>query len=707
MENVFIRENKEYKNDIDVMKNYVEQNTLYVSKMLKIPLDKAREQVLKQIKKCKTKKDPIVRYMEREENGDKFEKTTTLSNYIGESLNKGRVIVPSLTVYLPPEIKRSLHADFLEGNINARNIDKKKAAVYKAEGKPDLAKHFDAMQKTRKVQNNSLSGSYASASTILFNPSAHYSLTSMTATATSIANSMTESMVAGNKHYINPEAVFSHITHILTVVDLKAISDVIVKYALYIPTVDEVIKVIRRSSDLYWTNSEFNNRLREYLNAMSGVELAAITYVNDLFNFKEHNKTLARTMLSKMSLRVKGVSTNHLEDLNNLPFFIINAVHHICASDIKGMRVKYDDMVGTETLDYLASTGINMYNTILEYKDLLQAFFRTRSLPVNISKMKSMTRRDTVLSDTDSTCASYDTWAKWFVNDEVKIFTDEAIALSATVMAIVTQTIEHSLRQYTTNMNIPNERKGLITYKGEFFWKTMTPMSVSKHYYANVSIKEGSVFKEDELELKGSNLIASNIPEELQKVHRDMIIEMNNTVTSNELINVTKYVTMIADIERDIKDKINKGNIEIFKLSKVKEAKAYKLSAEASPYIHHLFWEQVLSEKYGDAGTPPYTTIKVPTTLSTKRKFNEYLDTILDPIVKNNLIQFRNKYRKDTMGTFNIPLVIAGENGLPTELISAIDMNRVIFDLCNPFYMVMENYGVYRKDGMTYTEMGY
>lgn len=704
MGNIFIRDLKDYKIDMSPVQQYIKQATLYVHKTVGLSLEDAEKMVRKQIKKSDIV-NPEVKYNYRNDNGDVTVEQTSLMHYIEDNVRSNHIVVPSMTAYVHPSKDKSLHAEFLERNIASRNADKKKAFQYKQEGNSVLHGRFNTLQKSKKIANNSLSGAYASISTILYNPSAHYSLTSTTRTATSIANAVTESMVAGNKHYREPYIVLNYIVSTVQTVNYDSINNIINKYNIYKPTAEEVLTAIRRSSDLYWTNDLYFDKILELLNSLDGVERAMVLYVNDFYNLRVFNDGLVRGMISKLSKRVKGLTDNPLEVLNNSEEFVLNLIHHICAPDIKGKKVNYKDMVGSEELDYLGSTALNVNLTLEMYSDLLQAFFRNDVMPVSVAYIRDIVRRVTVLSDTDSTCATYQEWVEWYLGEI--LFSEEATAVSASVMSVVTQVLEHKLRQYTSNLNVPDNLKGKITYKGEFYWHTMTPMSVAKHYFASVAIQEGNVFANDDLELKGVNLIASNAPMFVQKITKDTIIEINETINRNEKLSLMKYIKIAADLERRLLKELAEGNTEVLKMGKLKEASGYKLGPDKSPYINHILWDTVLSDKYGKIDEPPYTTVKVPTTLKTKRLLNNFLDNMEDQVLKNKFLDFCAKYDKDSIGTFHLPMVIIGEHGIPEDLIPAIDSDRIVFDSLGALYMVLSGIGFYKKEGMKLIDMGY
>ncbi len=704
MSNVFIKPLQDYKMDSGPVKQYIEQTTLYISKKTGKTLEESKELALKILKKKDTR-NPEVTFNHRGDNGDVTEETTTMSNYLEDNLRNNYLVVPSLTAYEDKEKDASLHSAFLSKNIKSRNIDKKKAFQYKQEGNKVLHGRYNTLQKSRKIANNAMSGSYASISTILYNPSAHYSLTSTCRMATSIANAITESMAAGNKHYRNVKLVLNNIIGTIHILDLSLIEKMLIKYNLYRPTVDDVYKSILRSTRLYWNDVQGEKTIKDLLLTLTDIELSAVLYVNDIYHLRVYNDSFMREFIDVLSMRIENNTDKPLEVLENSEEFVLNLVHHICADDIKGKKVNYKDMVNTPELKVLGSTALNINITLAKYEDLLQTFFRNDVMPINVSEIRDMLRRVTVLSDTDSTCASYGEWVEWFLGEN--LINAKATAVSASVMTIASQVLEHKLRQYSANMNIPTELLDVISYKGEFYWTLFCNTPVAKHYHASVAIQEGNVFAKPDLEIKGVNLINSNSPMFVQKITQDTMKDIHFQLNNNKKVDLLKYLTIGANLEREIISKLMAGDIEILKTSKIKEAAGYKLEAARSPYIHHMFWEEVMLSKYGEIGKPPYTAVKIPTTLKSKRKMNEFVEKITDDGVKIRFREFLTKYSKEVIGTFNIPLIYVGEHGIPDELREAIDINRVVFDALSAFYMVLSTIGFSRKEGMKLLDLGY
>jgi len=713
---IFKRANTAYDIHLSPVSEYFKQSTSYISKMTGMSDELANKWVKKALKTFKLK-NPEVTYNEKQENGDMEVSSCKLTDYIKNVLASGDVVVPSFTTYMHPSKEKSLHADFLSINIAARKSDKKMSHKFeqasesetatpseKATAK-DKALYYEVMQKTRKVANNSLSGAYASKSSILFNPSAHYTLTSMTRCVASIGNAITESMVAGNKMFKTPQVVLNYLVAIVSNISKAKVNYALHKYNLHVPTPEEILKSIKLSSDRYWLNAETDQEVLDYLNKLDDAERAAVLYTNDMWNMRNYNEDVVRILIRRMIKRVEKGSVNQLDDLYHSPEGVTTTAHFICANEIKGKNIEYDKMVGSELLETLASTTRNISTWLIYYKPLIEAFFTTDILPLDITYIREMLRDVIVLSDTDSTCGSYDEWVRWYCGEDN--FETVGSSVAACVMMFNTQAMDHNIKQFARNMNIDPDRVELLKMKNEFYWPVFITANKNKHYFAMTAVKEGNVFAKPKLERKGVHLIASAIDQDLVKVSEEMMIEVSNKIIKREGINLFSYVKRIADIEREIIRKIDSGAVSMYKLEKVKNKDSYKNDEDKSPYMHHIVWREVFAAKYGSAGDPMYMVVKIPLKIKGKNELKAFMESIKDTDIRERWLKLLDDYDKDSIGTFKPPVMIVNTRGIPEEVKAVIDIKRIVFDNCTVFYNILESLGFYRKPKMMICEMGY
>jgi len=692
-----------YVNDVDPIRHYLEIGNYFLKTMKDSTLD-YKDKIKTFIKEIKSFKDPTVYFYERDINGKKNKSKTSLSSYIKYVKDTGDIIVPSFTVYFSKDKKASLHADFIGNNIKERSKHKKLAFKYKMNKQFEQFEYHNTIQKVKKIFNNSLSGAYASAGTVLNNPSAHYTLTSITRCVSGIGNALSESIISGNKHYKDPDVTLEHLVTIAYSTPTEEVERVIHKYNIHIPTADEVMASVIKSSSKYWRNLEKERIIFDFLNRIDGFKRAFILYSNDMYHFRTYNPDLMRGVIAEATTKVLITKTEEEYDdiLNLTDEWIYNTAALMCISDLRGK--KRDDFTLVDKRN-MASAIIGFTNTIDKYGDIFKLFLVTNIFPVSITDIKDMVREAIVLSDTDSTCSSYGSWVDWYFNKPT--FSDNGLAVSSVIIALVTQSMDHYIKLFAGNMNVKYEDAQSLEMKNEFVWDVFVNTNVSKHYFANVVSQEGNIYAIDlkkSLERKGVNLIAPNAYQPIRDMAEEMMIDIMNTTFKKETVPLTKYLNKVLEAEEIIKDLVYKGSPDVLKLEKIKDAKGYKKGELESPYTHYILWNKVFKPLYGDAPKPTFMAVKFPTTINSKNDMNIFLDSC-DEEFRNNFKDYLTLSGKSEIKVFRLPLIVTHTKGIPKELLPIISTDRVIIDNCRVLYMVLETLGFFIKPDETLTNM--
>ncbi len=286
---------------INILGDYIKDTTLLVSRDLNISQHEAKQIVLDIIKKKSDSGeviDPIVEYQGKDQNGDRVLKKRKLTKYFDGA--KSGILVPSGTVYVGHDVELSIHAENTENRVKLRSACKKEGFLAEQLGDMQTAGLKEKFQKAYKLGNNAITGLFDNAYNIHYCPSSHFTLTSVTASVTSIGNSIGESMTAGNRLYTKPEIVINHIISFTTNNDFDKIKSVVSKYNLYIPSVDDCMYLILKSTRFYWKSTEKDKEIRETLELLKPEERCAFVYVNDLYHFREFNPVLVRDLFSML-----------------------------------------------------------------------------------------------------------------------------------------------------------------------------------------------------------------------------------------------------------------------------------------------------------------------------------------------------------------------------------------------------------------------
>lgn len=693
MENPFILDIDSYKRDIASVKQYVEQASMFLHTTTKKDLDICREYVQNTIKnKTLTDiKDPKFTYLERQDTGDRIKETTTLSKYLQNAIDNELIISAPLTTYLPLHVKESYVARYLINNIKLRNIAKKAQFAAEAKGDITLKNIKNSEQTNRKLKNNAVSGAHVSNSTPLFNPTAHATLTSTCRCTAGYGNSNNEKLMSGNRHYYSPSVVINNITSIITITDLNKLQLVIDKYNLYIPTVDDTINCIKKSTDYYWHDKYNLDIITDYIVTLSPVQRAAVVYVGDLYHVMKLNSNFMKVFIGEISARDITVIDKPLDIIYQIREDYVELAHQIMSKELKGKGKDYRAL-DSKILNDLTATALHIENTVIKYKDFIQAIMVTPNVPASVANFPNSIREVALVSDTDSTIFTVQDWVRWYCGDIV--FTEEADAVAATCIFLASQAITHILAMMSANFGVDKSNLFLIAMKNEFKFSVFVPSNVAKHYFASITAQEGNIKADTEIEIKGVHLKNSNVPKPIIKAANQLMEKILDDTQQGKQISIFETLKFVADIERYVYDSIKKGSVEIFKILNIQKAEAYK-NPEQSNYQRHIFWNTTFGTKYSIMPEPPYGCIKVSTVLNNKKALTQWLDLMEDKALSDLLRKYIVDNNKSNLDVLFIPYEVTTQFGIPKEIMDIVDSRSIVADLCKIFYIILETLGIY------------
>lgn len=707
---VFVKEDKEYKQHMDPFEDYLRTMRNYLQRKYDLPKEKIEEYIKETIKK-NNPRNPTVKYNKKDRNGDMNIETTKLTSYLREVKEDDDIIVPTFTTYINHDKRESLHSVFITINKNARAVDKKKAFHAKLEGNMEAYNYFNTTQSKRKTTNNSLSGAYASNGTILFNESGHSTLTSITRCVSGIGNAISEIVVGGNRYFRTPESLINYLLTVIEHSDLDLVEEVIKEYNIYIPAVEEVFEKMLFSARWYWTSLEKEKEIKTIIENLTERERVAVVYTNDMWSVKDFNQDLTKDLIDGISFPCQDVnySKDPLEDLKEEFEGTDNLVRYIFANEIKGRILNYETMLKEKDplVFAMASTSKQVKETLYKYKKFFKAFFLTDILPPNVAYIQDMFRLNIVLSDTDSTCCAYDKWVEWYYGEKKDL--DRYVGVAGGIMTITTQLIAHNLKVFYHNLNIRPKYGNLLQMKNEYFWPVFVTSNKSKHYFASTMIREGNVYTELEREKKGVHFISSTYDKVITDTTNYLMDYITNTVGNNDKISLKHMCTTVANIERKIYKDFNENQYYMFKRDSIKNAKAYKNGPLESKYVYHLLWNEIFGEKYGVMDEPPYTIYNIPLEVENKTDFDDLKAMIAgtDPEVYKKFIAVTSKYNKTNISTMRIPKLILDRYGIPEELKGKVAIRKTIRQMCYSLYEVLTTIGFYKKEEQLMMDLGF
>ncbi len=697
--NTFLRPLEYYTRDIDAVAGYMQQTALYLNKMTGKPIRTCTDWLQKEFGPGGRFefKAPIANITVRDpQSGDRRPAQCDLKLLFDKIIENDLITSPSLTVYLPPHVKRSLLSQFIDINIKKRGVVKEEMFAAEAAGDELLASNKKNEQTSLKTRNNALSGAHSSKYTILYNKSTHSSLTSTCRSATSYGNANNEKLLAGSRHYWMPGIVTNNILAILAITDWEEFQSCMDTYELHYPSVEETMEVIHYSADLFWRNRKAMDRIQRLVEALEPIERAAFVYIGDLYHVRKFNSDMMRGFVGgffKERTKLKGTVDSVLDRIDADTVALVSLLRVDLIGEIRSFwDVKKK---APEKFEQLLASAEQVYDHAHEYHLFINAIMNTKNTPLSIARLPDTIRRVGLVSDTDSTMATVQRWAEWYCDGEMtgKLADD----VSDTMIYVATQNIAHMLAIMSANMGVERDNIHRYSMKNEFKFSSFSLTNKAKHYFSVITSQEGVLKEEPELEVKGVALRTSNIPPVIMNEFRDTIRNMAMTVADGKKLKMMPIVKRLADIERDIVRSVKDGEYLYLKTGQIKNKEAYT-TPESSAFFYHGFWEDTFAAKYGSAGEPTYGVVKIAVNLDNKTQIRRWLDGMEDVAMRTRLEEWFKRHPKKTFIQFLLPEHICSTRGIPQEILDAADFRRIIFSSVEPYYHVLETIGLYAID---------
>lgn len=687
-ENPFLLPEVEYQRDIDVKKGYIQQVAKYLSLQLKRPYEDMLKYVLAKVAKggLFAFKDPAMRQLIRKARGHRIQDETTFLGYIEEIRESERIVSPSLVVYERPEVERSVTAEWLDDNIAARKRSKKAMFELKQIGELMKSALADYDQNARKIRINSVSGMRGFQGNPLFLATGHSSLTSMCRAAAGYGNATVERFMAGSKHYHSPEIAKANLVAIITIENLSRVQKVIDEYKLVYPTVDDVMDMVDRSSSLYWVIPNENAIIREMVCGMTQLERATVCYSGDMYHLAKFNPEVVRDLMGEMiAINIEGmgqVDTDAI--LKTVDTTAIAYINALCANILKGSTHKLVRENNPEGWQIIGRTAQRFKEASAKYASLITNLFAPKHLPPTVAALKGIQRRVCLAADTDSSIFTTEYWVEWYTGHLKRGEIEDRIWYLTTYMSC--QCIAHSLAMLSANVGVERSQLFRLAMKNEYAFPVFALTNLAKHYFSFMSMREGNVYEENELEIKGVELRGSTVPKHILKAAEEMMNNIATHVNEGRKMNAGKLLRFVADHEMETIQSIKRGEYKYLRSAQIKP--------DSNKMLHHELWQDVFAPKYGISVAPPYPCVKVTSELVNKTKVREWLESMEDQELAKRMAAWMIKYNRKDISTFYLPTQVIKSSGLPIELQEAANVRKLAYQINSGFYRILESCGL-------------
>lgn len=271
-------------------------------------------------------------------------------------------------------------------------------------------------------------------------------------------------------------------------------------------------------------------------------------------------------------------------------------------------------------------------------------------------------------------------------------------------MFVATQCMAHQMAVFSANMGVKGDMVFAIQMKPEYFFPVFGQTPVAKHYFTFKIVQEGKVFEQPDFEIKGVHLKNSAYPVSIRDSSAE---EMKSTLLSlydNQKIQLLDVLKSTVELENKIEKSILSSKIDYFKGMTIKPKTTYKAGPLKSNYAHHQLWVDVFEKKYGSIPEPAYRTVKIPLTTDTSKKTMDWLIQQPDDF-RERMLGWMQRHGKTKLPTIYINRNKAFNQGVPSELLSVIDVRRVILDMTLSYRLLLSTLGYFPKDNWLVREL--
>lgn len=689
--NPFLNDINSYQRDYNIKKAAIVQ----ISKMISSQLGVDQATAIKFVTdEMNTKggqfelKSPPMEKLLKVSRGKREPVVTDFLDYIEEAVEQDLIISPSMVTYLTPDKMKSTTGIWLDENIELRRKAKNKMFVLKQAGDIAGSQLSDYDQNAKKIRINTVSGMRGFKGNPLFLATGHSTLTSTCRSAAGYGNATVERFIAGARHYHTAEIVKANILATITNESKDDYTSVLEKYNLVTPSVSQTMQLIKLSTDLYWNSDVAIQEIEDIVTHITPLERAIYCYSGDFYHVAQFNPEFARSFISDMIVEdlsdIDDVDTDEiLKTIGKTEQVYINS---LCADVLTGKTHEDVKVTNPEGWLQIGKTAKKVSETLSKYADFINVFFATKILPPTVANIRSIQRNVALTADTDSSIFTTQYWVEWFTGSLKRTTSGDRVWYLMTYMGC--QCIAHSLAMLSANMGV--ERKAIfrLSMKNEYGFPQFALTSAAKHYFCTMSIREGNVFENTELDVKGVGLRGSEYPPLTLKRADAMMTEILDIVDRGELVDEEELLERIAGYEKETVDSILAGNYDYLKSGSVKP--------DTANMVHYNFWETVMAPKYGKSIEPPFPTVNINTTLNNKTDIKEFTELmrLKDPAMATRFETWIEHFNRKDFKSIRLPAMAIRSCGIPRELIPVIDFRKIIFQVNKPFYMILETIGL-------------
>ena len=671
-----------------LLKCYKEQVANYLSRKYSISAEKAAEISMEL---CTENYKPLTAIIEETKiDGVPVIKAVDLASWF--DAQSDNIISPSGSVYKQHEKQLSKTIKMIIEMMANRKREKKLQFKETAAGNTSEAlKHYYA-QTLIKITMNSLPGNYGSPYSVFFSKGNYNAITSCGRALIGYANSEIEAVLGGNFAWFSMDEMLQHIiAHTTHGIDKDAVRNVMDKYKLKWVSGNDLFSFYKECMSRYNRYDNFF-QLASIISTLSSEEIQYFWYFQNLRHIFMSNDSVVRSWFDDLfSIEHvdmnQNVTSDDLFKLDGALVIFCNVAFHKYVDPGDSKIQVYDlPKERPEIAKKFVCIARHMENKLRDMDDLFKVFIFTPINRTSVRTRKLMLRNSAVISDTDSVIFTVKDWVKWYTGN-IYDTSDKAYQITCCMIYWITQAITHTLYIFSCAHGARGEYARVMAMKNEFLYRVMILADVKKHYAGIVSVQEGVILPEPEVDIKGVQFKGSDICKEATTFAKNfMEKDILENLDVNGRISAHEAITKVKNFEQKIRDDINAGLTTWFKSLSIRKKTDYKTPMSSNWYYYYA-WQEIFAKKYGDI-LIPVKSPAVPINKPTKDYF-DWLRSTSPDIAKSFQAFLAAGNRPPSMFVIN---PVGGK--IPREIIPLIKITDIIHHNIRPCHLLLKQLGI-------------
>lgn len=674
---------------VDSVKKYLQYQWPNLSE------DKLEQFIKKYIQEnIKRPKATVVAYPEY---GNQELKELDLLSIIRKTNNK--TITPFGTIYETTDVKIPTNKQFLDHLVATRDKAKAEMFSFIEQGKKEEASIKDSEQSLNKIAANSVSGGHGTPVNALYDPETYNAITSLCRHGTMIAYTFAERFLSGNYYFPTFEdAINFIITTSEKCPPIEQVREVLEKYNLTKIDSDDLEDLIVDGMSNYTTIDKRKLMFfkHDVLSRMYPEIRSFVYYSRSLYNLFKQNKDIFIKLFTTLS------TLNESEECMSRTDVSLDDIKNIDGDVVQALQTIYSEMLGSYVIKKLPKEnpelGIQIakiaksFQEILDYwKPVIDMFLHSNTMISKAHINKFMFRKAIIVSDTDSIIYTTKDIITMYLGGEFTYNNKFVYSVHALVTYFLCKSVASLLRMVAVQRGAVGEKNiRMLKMKNEFLYPVFIRTNLAKHYIGFMTIREGVVLKDPEIDCKGVGFKTSNVPKVTHEFTDALMRDLIDDALAHTKVYAGDYISRALQYEEHIFNSLKNGDLTYYTNTPIKKKEEYK-TPDASIYSNYMMWQEVFGDKYGEIRIPN----KCPVIPFIKNKFKNkgYLNwlSMKSPVIYDKLIHYIEKNPKKNISRLPIPITCLT---IPEEIIPLIDIRAIIYKNMAPTQLILRTVGV-------------